>query len=70
MKKVYLVTAGVLLVLVIAFLGIKFLGTPKPNAEHVLNYIKDHPEKASLTIIHNDKAVADYNSKCQWYCKG
>lgn len=63
MKKVYLVTAGVLLVLVIAFFGVKFLGTPKPNAEHVLQFIREHPEKASLTIIHNDKAVVDYNSK-------
>ena len=63
MKKVYWIIGGVLLVSVIAFFVINLFGAPKPNAENVLKFIQDHPEKASLTIISNDKVIADYNSK-------
>tara|TARA_Y100000385_G_scaffold291524_1_gene370049 strand:- start:1174 stop:2265 length:1092 start_codon:yes stop_codon:yes gene_type:complete len=60
LKKTFIILTIILAILVTAYIGIKQYF--KPNAETVLNFIVENPDKSAITLIRNDSQLADINS--------
>ncbi|MGM9923216.1 MAG: serine hydrolase [Bacillus sp. (in: firmicutes)] len=54
---------GIIIVVVIAVASFLALAGNRPDGEKVLAFIKENPEKASLSAIYNEEELAAYNSE-------
>ncbi|MGN6715214.1 serine hydrolase [Anaerocolumna jejuensis] len=62
MKKKLLIISGSVILILAAIMGLLFNHLGKPNGRRVLNFIKENPNKASLTFIRNGKELVQYKA--------
>ncbi len=60
-KAILIIGAALLgLALTIGIIGVRYFS---PNKDRIVNFIKENPDKAALTLIRNDKIIANKNAQ-------